>query len=160
MSPRDTYILDLIFRCRLKDPITKCWNFTCWKNPDGYGQVIYENKIYSIHRFIAYLCLNIPLDSELHVLHKCDNPSCFNPLHLWGGSHWENHMDYVRKGKHHNASKTHCPSGDPYSEENIYWHRFRRKCKICRAEWIEEHREERNKIRNQQYYAHKNRFIK
>ena len=36
----------------------------------------------------------------MHWCHKCDNPSCFNPLHIFLGDDQVNHADKVAKNRH------------------------------------------------------------
>ena len=47
---------------------------------------------------------------EMCVLHKCDNPPCVNPDHLFLGTHWDNCEDKARKGRG-NKSRSGFPRG-------------------------------------------------
>ena len=93
----------------------KCWNWKGWINhaKGGYGQISHNNKILKAHRVSYELYYEKSLDN-LHCLHKCDNPSCVNPLHLFAGTNLDNIQDKVnknrcysgyQKGEHNGASK-------------------------------------------------------
>jgi predicted XRE-type DNA-binding protein len=74
-----------------------CWNWTGAKHPKGYGNFIANRKITRIAHRLAYLLANGELPQDKMVCHRCDNPSCCNPAHLFLGSAKENSQDMVEK---------------------------------------------------------------
>ena|SRR5208283_2122511 len=100
------------------DEVTGCWNWRGSKNSRGYGQAYYRGRFVSAHRLSAFLWLHHPLKSALLVCHKCDNPACFNPKHLFIGTDSDNARDCVSKQRNYQTRKTHCPRGHEYSPEN------------------------------------------
>lgn len=75
----------------------------CWYWEAGaiyeYGQVRMGDKRKLAHRVSYELEHDIHLDSDILVLHKCDEPRCVNPKHLFLGTHQDNVQDRVNKGR-------------------------------------------------------------
>ena len=90
-------------RQRLQDAITLnetngCWEWKKSTFKGGYGAITINGKQFSAHR-ASYECFVGEIPEGLHVLHKCDNPRCINPDHLWVGTHKENMLDKMAKGR-------------------------------------------------------------
>ena len=77
-----------------------CWVWTGWINHYGYGGFRFRGKSRGAHR-VAYELAHGPFDEKLHVLHRCDNPPCVRPDHLWLGTQADNMADMKRKGRAH-----------------------------------------------------------
>ena len=73
------------------------------RDGDGYGQVSINDKMVKVHRFVYELTEKIP--ERMCVLHKCDNPSCVNPYHLFIGTHKDNSDDKVKKDRQPKGEK-------------------------------------------------------
>ena len=76
----------------------ECWEWKASLNRKGYGQFRIEGKVYKAHRVSWVIHFgDIPL--ETLVLHKCDNSKCVNPEHLFLGTHMDNRIDAINKGR-------------------------------------------------------------
>lgn len=73
-----------------------CWGWNGSINNKGYGQLFSQNKIMFIHRF-SYEHHYGPLKHGELVCHKCDNPICSNPEHLFKGTQKDNMRDCINK---------------------------------------------------------------
>lgn len=72
-----------------------CWEWRGNRDSKNYGRLIFQHERIFAHRFSYGLHVSDP--GNLCVLHKCDNPPCVNPAHLFLGTKADNNRD--RKAK-------------------------------------------------------------
>ncbi len=85
-----------------------CWEWQGKINNSGYGcfsDVIDGKKTEIRAHRKSYEIFKGEIPESLCVCHKCDNPSCCNPEHLWIGTPKENTQDCIKKGRFLNAKK-------------------------------------------------------
>lgn len=90
-----------------------CWVFCGRIRPDGYGQINpggRSGQMMLAHRASWEVHFGAIPDG-MSVCHRCDNPPCVNPDHLFVGSHAENMRDRNRKGRVSRGKKTRHFSG-------------------------------------------------
>ena len=75
-----------------------CWEWRGWKHDKGYGLLEVSKKKVRAHR-VAYEGMVGEIPEGLLVCHKCDNPCCVNPDHLFVGTYRDNVLDMHRKGR-------------------------------------------------------------
>lgn len=76
----------------------QCWVWTAYKQSSGHGQFRIREKNHYAHRIAYYLAYGL-FDDSLCVCHKCDNPSCCNPNHMFLGTLSDNMKDKIAKGR-------------------------------------------------------------
>lgn len=76
-----------------------CWPWMGYRFPNGYGragQTANHSPIYA-HRAALEFALGRPLAPDRFACHRCDNPPCCNPLHLYEGTAADNVRDRDRR---------------------------------------------------------------
>jgi len=131
---------DLLLKIVLQEPgalATGCWEWSGRHSWDGYGLVHYEGRGRYVHRlFYEHFVSKIPTGHDLD--HLCRNHGCCNPEHLEPVTRFENLVrgdTFVAR----NVTRTHCPQGHPYNEENTHYKLrsgkwISRNCRVCDRE--------------------------
>lgn len=78
--------------------IGECWNWLSGCDGHGYGAFLVCGKQEMAHRF-SYQFYIGEIPEGKCVLHRCDNPKCVNPNHLWIGTKGQNNTDRSNKGR-------------------------------------------------------------
>lgn len=84
-----------------------CWPWTGAIGTWGYGTFWLNGKNFNSSR-AAYLLLVGPITDGSVVCHKCDNPPCCNPRHLWLGTQGDNVRDCSGKGRSRGLFSANC----------------------------------------------------
>lgn len=75
-----------------------CWEWTGYLNNMGYGQLSLNNRCTYAHRY-SWILAHGEIAKGLCVLHRCDNPKCVRPDHLFLGTKKQNSEDMMKKGR-------------------------------------------------------------
>lgn len=77
-----------------------CWQWTGARHPFGYGMLRQENSGQKITASRASWLIHFgDIPPGMYVCHKCDNPECTNPEHLFLGTATDNARDKENKGR-------------------------------------------------------------
>jgi hypothetical protein len=109
-----------------------------WLDKKGYRKVfIYGPDGRRIERFVHALVAEAfhgPRPEGADTRHLDGDKANNAASNLRFGSRSENELDKVRHGAHHNARKTHCPAGHPYTPDNTYVCKSGRSCRTCQRD--------------------------
>jgi len=75
---------------------TPCWHWIGGTYTTGYGKFYCPEKCQLAHR-ASYTFAFGEIPKDLWVLHRCDNPICVNPEHLFLGTNQDNVDDCIKK---------------------------------------------------------------
>lgn len=109
----------------------------------GYGMTRFRGRHEAAHR-VAWRVFIGDIPAGLFVLHRCDNPLCVNPQHLFLGTHTENVRDMIAKGRDRGPSTVHraqtvCQRGHQFSLRST----GKRLCRVCQREAMRRARQRR-----------------
>lgn len=86
--------------------VNDCWEWQGSLHRQGYGNFPYKNSGQLAHR-VSWILFNGEIPSGMNICHKCDNPPCVNPDHLFVGSYQDNINDMFRKGRKNHQGENH-----------------------------------------------------
>lgn len=76
-----------------------CWLWTGAHTAAGYGVMFSGGRMELAHR-LGWTIAHGTVPPRMYVLHRCDNPQCVRPDHLFLGTPRDNTLDMVAKGRH------------------------------------------------------------
>lgn len=136
MAPKTRPVMERFWaKVQIGSP-NDCWPWT-GTHVRGYGRFWIGSRTDGSRRpVIASRFLYAQQVGEIpdgmQVLHRCDNPPCVNPHHLFLGTARDNVVDMLVKGRQANQRKTSCLRGHAFTPANTRVRSDgRRDCKSC-----------------------------
>ncbi len=91
--------VDRLFSMSIPEPNSGCWIWLRAVCPRGYGRGYFGPGESALAHRAMFKAKHGSIPRGMNVLHRCDNPSCINPDHLFPGTQLDNMQDCSRKGR-------------------------------------------------------------
>lgn len=104
-APCDLSVIERFETKFIPEPNSGCWIWIAAADKRGYGRfrigsLTDGSRRTAIATRVAWVIYKGELPQNLDVCHRCDNPPCVNPEHLFLGTCLDNMRDCVSKGRH------------------------------------------------------------
>lgn len=87
------------FWSKVRPTPTGCWEWTAYRNNHGYGQFTVRKGVFYTAHAVSYAITHGPIQPGMSICHRCDNPPCVRPDHLFIGTQSDNAIDMFSKGR-------------------------------------------------------------
>jgi hypothetical protein len=136
-----TWSLETVFERTEPEPNSGCWLWALAWGEKNYARSHRNRRSILASRQTWELAYG-PIPAGLCVLHRCDNPPCVNPAHLFLGTQADNLRDMVSKGRQNFGGsaaaarkRATCAAGHSYDDGNLYvTSGGKRDCRACGRE--------------------------
>ncbi len=105
--------------------LDECWPWNGARYPLGYGRLRRGKVQRAAHREAFEIAYGVDVPREMMVCHRCDNPPCCNPAHLFIGTSLDNNVDRKNKGRNGDTRGTRHPQARLTEADVIEMRRMR-----------------------------------